>query len=436
MFNTCIKSVTERAKGERARGWRMLGLGVGMGLFVMAGRGQEALRVSLAGAEAARARRAAASSLGYDNLKLGPTAWSFGAGLGIEANDNIRLESVDARADLIFHPRLDAHMLCRLSEINSLTLDLGAGYSAYVWHPEFSRFFLIPGSAVSLDLYIGDFWINIHDRFSITENAYQDPTVVGSADFSQLINTAGVQATWDLNKLILKLGYDHVSYLWLHGAAGSANGQPNGESDVFFTSAGYTFRSGLVAGVDLGGSLFHYSDVSPGQPYSDATEWNAGAFVDAQLTEHMHGRLSGGYTVYTPESADLSAQFSEYRGLYGRLELEHRVNQYLTSRLSGGHSVNFAFYGGTVNLYSARWQGDWHLLRDIALCTSFEYEHGSQMLLGGETFDRYGPAISVGRAITEKLDARIAYQFYWRDSDQPGRNYTANIGTVNLAYRF
>jgi len=104
--------------------------------------------------------------------------------------------------------------------------------------------------------------------------------------------------------------------------------------------------------------------------------------------------------------------------------------------LSGGHSVNFAFYGGTVNMYYARWQGDWNLLRNIALCTSFEYEHGSQLILGGETFDRYGPAISVGRAITEKLDARLAYQFYWRGSDQPGRNYTANIGTVNLAYKF
>ena len=51
--------------------------------------GQEAVRMSMASAEAAEARRQAASTIGYYNLKLGPTAWNFGAGLGLEYNDNV-----------------------------------------------------------------------------------------------------------------------------------------------------------------------------------------------------------------------------------------------------------------------------------------------------------------------------------------------------------
>jgi hypothetical protein len=397
---------------------------------------QEPLRLSLAGADAARARRQAASTLAYDNLRLGPTAWAFDAALGLEANDNIRLESTLPRSDLIFRPQLGAHMLWRVSDINSLTLAAGLGYSAYVWHPEFNRFFITPGSEVSLDLYAGDFWINVHDRFSINENTYQDPTVVGSADSSQLVNAAGLQTTWDLNQLILKLGYDHVNYVWLQGGAQAHTGQPSGASEVFSGSAGYTFRPGLVAGLELGGSLFDYWEPTMGVPYSHATGWNVGGFAEAQLTDYIQGRVSAGYTVYTPDLPQLFRQFYEYSGLYARAELEHRVNRYLTSNLTGGRTINFAFYGGTVDMYYLRWHGDWHLLKKLSLATTFTFEHGTQLAFNAETFDRYGPGITLGRQLTEKLNAHLAYQFYWRGSDQPSRNYTVNIGTLNFAYRF
>ena len=59
-----------------------------LGLLTVA-RGQEAVRMSIASAEAAEARSKAASTIGYYNLKLGPTAWNFGAGLGVQYNSNV-----------------------------------------------------------------------------------------------------------------------------------------------------------------------------------------------------------------------------------------------------------------------------------------------------------------------------------------------------------
>src|SRR4029077_17433808 len=101
------------------------------------------------------------------------------------------------------------------------------GYSAYIIHPELSRFYITPGSELSFDIYSGDFWINFHDRFSISENSYQDPTVTGNGDYSQLQNALGVAATWDLNKVLVRGGYDHVNYQTISGGAG----QPNGQSE-------------------------------------------------------------------------------------------------------------------------------------------------------------------------------------------------------------
>jgi hypothetical protein len=396
-------------------------------------KAQESLRLSLASAEAARARREAASAIGYYNLKLGPTAWKFGASVGLEANDNIRLVSVNPQGDLIFHTGIQAHMLWPVSDVNSLNLSVGAGYSAYVEYPEFSRFYVTPNSELSFDLYIGDFWINLHDRFSITQNNYQDPTVVGSADYALLENAVGETTTWDLNTAVVRLGYDHVNYVTIHKSGPIS--QPDGQSEVFSLSSGYRVRPGILTGLELGGTLFAYDEATATQPYTDATGWNIGWFLEAQLSQYIHGRVSAGYTVYTPESI-IPGTVSDFQGVYSELDLNHRVNQYVDYTLSGGRTVNFAYFGGTVDLYFARWQANWKVLRKIEIGTSFQYDHGTQLSLGGETFDRYGPGLSVGRTITHKLYASLSYQFYWRGSDTPNRDYTDNVLLLNGTYQF
>jgi len=142
-----------------------------------------------------------------------------------------------------------------------------------------------------------------------------------------------------------------------------------------------------------------------------------------------------GYTVYTPERTSLTnAIFSDFTGIYADLGITHRINKYVTYTLSGGRTINFAFYGGTIDLYYARWQASWQVLRKMSLATTFEYEHGSEINIGAETFDRYGPGISVGRAITRKLSSSLGYQYYWRGSDLPGRNYVVNVVTLSLNY--
>src|ERR1041385_2022829 len=106
---------------------------------------QEALRMSLAGTDAAEARRRANATLDYYNLKLGTTEIRFGASLGLEYNDNVLLTAHDQLGDFIFHPGINAQMLLQMTEKNALNLNLGMGYSAYVFHPELNRIFIGPG---------------------------------------------------------------------------------------------------------------------------------------------------------------------------------------------------------------------------------------------------------------------------------------------------
>lgn len=395
-------------------------------------RAQESIRLSLAGADAAEARHKAASTLGYYNLKLGPAALRFGSSLGVEFNDNVNNTATNLEGDVSFRPSISTQLLWPLTDQNGLTLNIGAGYSFYVKHPNLDQLFLTPGSELSFDIYAGDFWINLHDRFSITENSYTDPTVVGTGDYSQFQNALGTTVTWDLNKFVVKAGYDHVTYI----ALSTAQNQPDGQSEVFSASGGYALKPGELVGVELGGALLRYATVVTNSFYADADQWNAGAFYETQVSQYLKLRGSAGYTAYLPTSSGQGSSATNFSGVYGQLGLSHRVNQYVDYTLSGGRSINLGFYGGTIDMYSARWAATWRVIRDIGIGTSFTYEHGTELYSGGETFDRYGPGVSLNRAITTKLSGNLAYQFYNRASNLPSRSYVLNIVTLTLSYQF
>ncbi len=394
---------------------------------------QDSIRMSTASAEAARARSLAATTVDYYNLQLGRSYWSFGAKLGADYDSNATLVSNHPEYDFILRPELDVKMLLPVSDKNSLNLSAGAGYSAYVLHSELRRYYVTPDTAVSFDVYVGDFWINVHDRVSVTENSYQDPTAVGSGNFSQLQNAAGLGATWDLNQVTLKLGYDHVDYATL---SGTPSGQANGHSEVMSLSGGFNVAPGLQLGVELGGDRLHYDTRSTNTLSSDAWQWSIGAFCEAQPGEYFHVRANAGYTSYQPEVKHPAANLGNFNGVYAQLEIRHRLNRFVDYTLTAGRSLNYAFFGGTVDLYYARWNAQWKIFRKTSVSTSFDFEHGQQLGAGTEMFSRYGPAITLGRSLTEKLSGQIGCRLYWRDSNAANRNYTSSVVTSDLSYRF
>ena len=386
--------------------------------------------MSMASEQAARAHEQAASAFNNYNLKLGPTVWWFGAGLLAEYNNNINLTANGSEDDFLFRPQINARMLWPMTDKNSLNLNIGVGYSAYVQHSELNKVYIPQGSELSFDLYAGDFRINLHDRFSITEGAYEDPTVSGTGDYVRLENAVGATALWDLNKVIVRFGYDHVDFLSLstHG------NQPDAWSELFSSSASYAIKPGLSAGLQLGGGLLNYSGTNT--PFSKSTQWSLGPFFETQISEHIHFRGSVGYIVYSPESSGTTAAGSDFTGVYAQIAISHRLNGYVNYTVSGGRSLNFGFYGGTVDMYYARLRASWNVIQKVSIDTSFDFEHGTQVSSGNETFDRYGAGITFGRAITSKLDGSLGYRFFWRQSDLAGKNYSASIVSLNLNYAF
>jgi hypothetical protein len=324
-------------------------------------------------------------------------------------------------------------MLCPVSDNNVLNLNLRTGYSAYLRHPQFNRFYIGPETELNFHLYAGDFRFNLHDRCSLLENNYEDPTVVGSASYTRLENALGSRALWDLNQALFSLGYDHLNYISFNTSTTAPF--PDANSDVLSSSAAYRLNPGLLAGVEMGGTLFRYAN-SGSSHLTDALQCTIGPFVDVELTEYLTCRAGVGYSAYSPLGDNGGAPVSDDYGLYAHIDLAHQLNRFVDYTLTGGRNMSFALYGGTVDLSYARLRANWHLVRKYAIATSLSYEHGNVVAPGGETFDRYGPGISLDRLLTQRMTASLEYQFYQRDSNLPGRGYTTNIFIARLVYDF
>jgi hypothetical protein len=395
-------------------------------------RGQEALRLSLAGDSVAQANQRAAATVGYYNLLIGPTSWSFTSGLGIFYNDNVFLEETDPKGDVIFQPNVTTQMHWPLTDRNSLDFTLGTGYSFYVLNPDLDQVFITPGSGISFDIYTGDVKINFHDRVSITESAYQTPGAT-NANYEQLQNTAGVLVQWDLNKALAAIEYEHANYVGLN----SSEQQPPTASEDLLASFGIRFVPQITVGVTGGAGYFHSQQSGEGGS-PDATQWSAGGYCNAQISEHLTTRLDAGYTEYLPE--DTSTNSAASGGFYFDFSVSHAINQYFTYALSAGRSTDLQFSGAPTTHYFARFQPSWNFVRNYTVSVPFSWEKGTQ--IGGGTgvgstdFEQFNTGISVSHEFSKRISGVLSYRFIKETSDQADSSYTVNVVGLSVAYRF
>jgi hypothetical protein len=422
---------------QRQAGWvKSLIASVSLLFLGVQAQSQEALRMSLAGDMAAESQRQAASTIGYYNLLWGPVAWRFSSGLGLDFDDNVNLQSKNQESDFILRPNLNAQMHWPVTQRNSLDISLGAGYSLYTTHSELNQFYVNPGSGLSFDIYAGDCVINVHDRVTITENSYQNPTAGNNGNYSQLENAAGTSLLWDLNKVVAQFGYDHLNNVSL----GTSEQIPDSTSDNWFLNAGVRVLPEVTAGVEGGVGLIRYDQGQSTAPQPDATQWNAGVFCKAQISEYISGRIDAGYTKYLPGSTTGFTNLSSSANLYFQASISHELNKFINYSLTAGRSTDSSYFGQPYDYYFVRMQPSWNLFRNYQLSTPFFWEQGTQLYTQAsavaENYTQYGAGINISRAITKKLTGTLSYQFVEETSDQSDLNYTVNIVSLSFSYQF
>src|ERR1700719_3871472 len=249
---------------------------------------QDAVRPSLAGQDAYDARQEDVSRIPY-NLLLGPVRFRVGATVGVEYNDNINYADVNTQDDVIVTPSLTLDMLWPVTQLNTLRIDLGLGYSFYLDHSGSDTDYLLvaPKSQVAFDIFVGDFRINLHDKLQLQQDPVQEGALSNVVDYGRFENTAGVSVLWDLNKLLLQIGYDHYNFI----STTNQFDYLNRNSEILQGSAAFIVNPTITVGVE-GNAVFSRYDQTV---LNDNKDYSVGGFVEVSLTNNLKVRAAGGY---------------------------------------------------------------------------------------------------------------------------------------------
>jgi hypothetical protein len=415
-------------------------------------RSQDAIRPSLAGENAAEARRQDVERLPY-NLLLGPIRFRVSASVGAEYNDNINLSDEgtvtiitpggpvtlrsDTEDDIIIRPNLSIDALWPITQLNTLRLDLGLSYAFYLEHSNANTngVLISPGSQIAFDIFIGDFRINIHDRPSLQQDPIAEAALSNVVDYGRFENTAGVSVLWDLNKILVTLGYDHYNYLSMV----TDFEYLDRNSDQLSANVQFLVASTTGIGVEGYGGFTNYDQ----NVLNDATNYSVGGFVESQLTNFLKFRAAGGAQWIKFDDRTIrffGLTFVDHKELmdyYANVLISHRINASIKQTLAAGHESQLGINSNYIILNYIRHTVSWNIIRNTLLSTEFFYEDADDS--GGivnEHLHRYGGALTVGYQLTPHITLGARYQYTQKDSDVFLRDYKQNRVSVDGTYSF
>lgn len=390
---------------------------------------QESFRFSLAGQAAAEAKAAELANEKF-NVKYGPFGLRFSTSLAFDATDNAQSQQTNALSELTIRPQLSAVAVWRVSARNSLVLNSGVGYNYYVNGSSQNSLFITPNTDLSFDIYVGDAIINLHDQFTYAQDLTSLPEVSGISTVNRIENTAGLNVTWDLNKVILYAGYDHFSYT----AQDAGFKQQDRKEEVFTANAAFPLGPRLQLGVQGSGGIT--DNASSG--FQDSTHMAGGPFFNYRITEKISFRVSAGFVAYDYAAVGTNTQSNakSQNTIYGDLSLRQRLSKSYSHSLSVGRRVQSSAFSDSIDLMYARYSAVWRLFRRTTVTPSVSFEHFTDTATLQETAGRFGFALSLGRPLTRRINGNLSYQHYEKISNLGGRDYSQNRLVLDLSYQF
>jgi hypothetical protein len=393
---------------------------------------QEALRTSLAGDAAAEARHLQLQSLPY-TVKSGDFKLLVTPSLELDWNDNIDLSRDNPESDFILRPLIALNASYPLSAYNLLNLSVDFGYDKYLNHDEFSQWRMDSGSELSFDVYVKDFWFNFHDRPQYSQDPSQEAAVAGtgSGSYGTFQNTAGLSGTWDLQDIVLTLGYDHQNVMSLS----SQFNQINHAAELVDARAGLQFNPRLTVGVEGTASFTTYDQAV----LNDNQVYSAGIYGDWRPGSYFSVQPHFGYTIFKSGQTSSSVQGGDLSSWYASLTLAHQITGFLSYSLSAGHEIRPGVQSDAIEDSYVRPNINWNVIKDVTLQTSFSYEHGTvgggqQASLTEKNYDWYGGGLSLSYSPMKKVTISANYRLTLRSSDVASREYAQNMVGLQISY--
>lgn len=411
----------------------MLGWG---GLFAGA-TGYAQTRESLAGQGAAQALEKSIESEPYD-LRWGPVRASLGASLGVNYTDNV-FYSQTPTDDIMIEPDMTLGALWQISKLNTLQLSLGLSYQEYLKNSVLNADapFINPDSALSFNLFVGDFRIRLHENFS-----YQESLFINSFNgneqfynfnnvgiFDRFDNKAGFDLTWDLNKTVITAGYDHENFISPTGGFEYLDRQ----SEWFTGSAGYYLGDHLQTGLEGRISLHHYDQETT---LNDHWRGRVGPFVEATWWEGVKVRAGAGYDLARYDAA--AQGNSDYDTYYAYARISQKT-RFFTHSLEAGRENLLGENANNMRTDYVRYSISSPVIAHVDLGANISANWAEEY--GGpsgfdEKFTFYDAGFQVGWQFRKHWRWELGYEFELKESDLAFRDFHRNRVTTDVGWNF
>jgi len=391
---------------------------------------QTALRTAMATEAATEARQAQPQPENY-TIKTEDFMLQVSPGMEVDWNDNINLTKTNPQADCILTPLIMVNSSYRIGAQNRLNLAVDLGYEKYTQHDELSRWYVGSQSALSFDVYVKNFKINLHDQVHYTQDSAQEAAVAGSGNYGTFGNTAGLAGTWDLENVSLSLGYDHQN---LESISGQYS-QMNGATEMAVAKAAWQMHPKLTLGWESSASFATYEEklLNDYQAYSGGIfgEWRPGSFLTI--------RPRAGLVFFDSSQTSAAIRAQNLASWYGDLTLAHKATDFLNCSLSAGREIQPGVESDAIADYYVRPSLNWDLIKHVTLQTSLFYEHGAEgagqeASLTESSFDWYGSSLSLSYSPMKEIKISLNYRLTLRSSNVATREYTQNLVGLQFAY--
>lgn len=402
---------------------------------------QDIVRPSLTRAYAPDNRKYVGEEPNY-NIRVGSLSLLMDASVFAEFNDNVNLSSVNKQSDVIIRPSMGVTAKWELSDLNSITLHLGAGYAFYLNgnNGGGTGFTLEPGSELAVNLYSGDFKIRIYDSFSLTDTPIDSVGYSNVVNFGQFSNTAGLAVTWQLSDIAATVGYSHNNIV---GTSGNYD-YLDSVTDQVYGNVYYAINPTWGVGIEGAYSATRYDQ----NIQNDATGYNLGVFVEGTLTENFSFRAAAGYQGITFDRhsgpaispglvGSLGNDTEDFGGIYANLGFTHTINQYVTQELTIGREGLLGVNSNYIDLFYVRHTTKWSIIKDVDLITRLFYEKATESgHVNAEDADRYGASIGATYQVAPNWILSGEYGYIKKNSNLALRDYTQNRILIGITYQF
>lgn len=384
-----------------------------------------------------------------ENFKLGGFVFDLAATFDIQYNDNINYAEFNPRWDIILSPGVALNGRYQITELNTLSVNLGVSYDKYIRTPELdsiNNFLNIaPDTEVAFTVFIEDVTLEFYDRLSYSVDAADAFGLVGGVvnntplDYGRFTNIAGVDMDWEMKDVIWFASFNRLDII----PTSSSFDYTRRHEYQLVGGPRYMVEDNLTVGITATGARNVYSEPVNNNSWS----WSIGPMAIWQAADNLSFSANAAYQEFYFDTNGTINDDSQPSGIIGAATVSHRVSSVYEHSLSAAHSFNYGYLSNVDSVFSLTYAFNWRLNDYLSPRGSAYWELGSDSggtafnALGfptstAEDYSRYGFLIGIDYRITRSLTASLDYEFTHKRSNLYNRSYFQNLATLGLRYDF